>query len=190
MEFKQDKWIIEANNPGQYNYHFSFDFLPNEWFKTHVKLTTRESIELGKLSISTLHTYNYRLKNFFEFVNELEIDLQYFSDLNHSIIEQYIFFLLNKYKNSSSRSSAFSSLKHHILHGQFMEWEGFPLDSLYDGTELRMLQSEDTLKTMVLDDTSLKNIDNALKQYKKIVLIIMTLLCGHSLLLSDTLVSG
>ncbi|KXI64414.1 site-specific integrase [Bacillus cereus group sp. BfR-BA-01119] len=166
IDFESDKWIIPAR-ADMPDYVFRFDFLPNVWFNQTVKKTTLESFTIARLSVGTLHRYNYGLEMFFKFVDDCNICLRTFSDLTPIIIEQYISYLLLEVDKPSTRNGKMAALKHQIRHGQMLGWGKFPSIEIFDGTENRTLQTEDTLKTMVIDDCVMKQIDVALMKTKQ-----------------------
>ncbi|MEK4503963.1 tyrosine-type recombinase/integrase [Bacillus sp. FSL R12-0069] len=166
IDFESDKWVIPAREDIS-NYVFRFDFLPNDWFNQTVKKITLESLTIARLSEGTLHRYNYGLETFFIFADECNLTLKTFADITPMMIEQYISYLLLEVDKPSTRSVKMAALKHHIRHGQMLEWGDFPLIEIFDGTENRTLQTEDTLKTMVIDDRVMKQIDATLVKVKK-----------------------
>ena len=163
VDFKSDKWVIKSREDIS-DYIFKFSFLPSDWFKQTVKKVTLESLTIGKLSDGTLHRYNYGLETFFTFATESNFILNTFADITPLMVEQYVYYLLLEVNSPSTRSVKMAALKHHLKHGQILEWDGFPSINLFDGTEYRTLQSEDTLKSMVIDDRVMKQIDEALKK--------------------------
>lgn len=165
IDMKQDIWVLPSSDDLS-DFTFRFDLLPNEWFKETVKKITKESLTIGKLKTSTLHRYNYSLGLFFDFLETYDIVFDTFEDLTFDIIESFVHYLLVNVKKPSTRSVAIASLKHHIRHGQIFEWSNFPKYEVFDGTELRTLQTEDSLKSMLLDDSIMKSIDSALQQMK------------------------
>lgn len=163
IDMSKDEWIFPANDDLE-DYTFKFSYLPNEWFKKTVKHITKESLKIGRLKLSTLNRYNYALTRFFEFIKENNYELNDFSNVNFSVIEKYIHYLLFNVKNPSTRNLSIAALKHIIEFGQLFELEGFPFEDIFDGTEYRTLQSEDTLKSNLISDEVLLQIDNALDE--------------------------
>lgn len=157
----QDEWKFPANDDLS-DYVFHFSFLPNDWFKVSIKHITIELIKVGRLKISTLHRYNYALKKFFSFLDNKEYKLDDFSKIDRNIIEEFVNFLLNNYKSPATRQLAMTALKQFLEFGQIFELEGFPKTDLFDGTEYRALQTEDTLKSKLLADNEIEKIDAAL----------------------------
>jgi len=166
INFENDKWIVPSREDIS-DYVFKFDFLPNEWLKQTVKNITFESLTVQNISTGTLHRYNYGLATFFEFLSESSITIDTFAEITPKMVEQYIFHLLFNVNSPSTRTVKVAALKYHIKHGQILEWEGFPSIDVFDGTEYRTLQTEDILKTKVIDDRVLKQIDAALLKMKK-----------------------
>lgn len=161
LDMESDKWRLPSS-ADLADFTFSFDFLPNEWFKQTVKNITKDSITIGKLKLSTLHRYNYQLATFFKYVSDHNIVLKTFEDITFSIVEGFTFYLLDNVKKPQTRAVALASLKHHIKHGQIMEWVGFPKFEVFDNTEQRTLQTEDVLKSMLIDDDVMEQVDNSL----------------------------
>ena len=168
IDLKQDTWVLPSTADLS-DYTFRFDFLPNKWLNETIKKTTKESIVIGKIKISTLHRYNYSLQTFFAFLSETKIPFDTFEDLTYDVTESFVHYLLANVKMPSTRAVAFASLKHHVRHGQFLEWNHFPKSEVFDGTETRTLQTEDSLKSTLLDDTVMDSIDAALIQMKSIL---------------------
>lgn len=165
IDMKKDKWVLPSSDHLA-PYTFNFGFLPNEWFNETIKKITKENITIGRLKLSTLHRYNYSLEVFFDFLNGYDIVLESFEDISYEIIEGFVHFLLANVKSPSTRSVSVASLKHHIKHGQMFEWDGFPSFEIFDGTEQRTLQTEDTLKSMLIDDVIIDSIDSSLRKWK------------------------
>jgi site-specific recombinase XerD len=165
IDMNKDTWVFPTNDDLS-PYTFNFTFLSNEWFKETIKKITKECITSGKLKLSTLHRYNYSLKVFFEYLEAYNIILDTFEDITFSIVEGFLHYLLRNVKKPQTRSLAIASLKHYIRHGQLFEWEGFPSFEVFDGTENRTLQTEDSLKSMLIDDDVLDKIDSSLRQMK------------------------
>ncbi|WP_404359576.1 tyrosine-type recombinase/integrase [Cytobacillus firmus] len=165
IDIRKDKWILPSSSDLT-DYTFEFGYLPNEWFKETIKKITKENITIGRLKSSTLHRYNYSLKLFFEFIDNYDINLYTFKDVSYELIEGFVHYLLANVDSSSTRSVIMASLKHHIKHGQLFEWEGFPTYEVFDGTEQSTLQTEDILKSMLIDDVVMDSIDSSLRQWK------------------------
>lgn len=161
----KDKWILPASEDLA-DYTFEFGHLPNDWFKETVKRILRENITIGRMEISTLHRYHYSLNFFWEFIRIYNIELETFADITYELIEGFVHYLQANTNSPSTRGVAFASLKHHIRHGQLLEWDGFPTSEIFDGTEQRILQTEDTLKSMLIDDEVMESIDAALYKWK------------------------
>ena len=159
----KDIWILPAND-NLSDYMFNFEFLPNEWFKKTVKHITKDSIKIGRLKLSTLHRYNYSLEIFFRFLKENNYKFNDFSLITFEVVEEYVHYLLLTLNNSSTRAVSIAALKHIIEFGQRFEIDGFPNEDIFDGTEYRTLQSEDTLKSTLIPDDVLTQIDNALNE--------------------------
>ena len=162
IDISHNEWKLPSND-GLSDYIFKFRLLPNEWFRENLKYITYESIKIGKLKLSTLYRYNYSIQTFFQFLNEEGYRVNNFSELDFEAIERYIHFLLNNVKGSSTRTVNIAALKFYIEFGQIFELQGFPNTDLFDGTEYRALQTEDTLKSMLLADNEIEKIDAALE---------------------------
>jgi Site-specific recombinase XerD len=165
IDMNKDTWVFPASDDLS-PYTFRFDFLPNEWFKETIKKITKDAITIGRPKLSTLHRYNYSLVIFFEYLDGYGIVLDTFEDITFDIVEGFIHYLLANVKAPSTRAISVASLKHHIKHGQLFEWDGFPLYEVFDGTERRTLLTEDTLKSMLIDDNVMTSIDSSLRQIK------------------------
>lgn len=124
---------------------------------------TKENITIGRLKLSTLCRYNYSLDVFWEFLKDYNIELNTFENVSYELIEGFVHYLLANVNNPSTRSLSIASLKHHIKHGQLFEWDGLPLTEVFDGTEQRTLQTEETLKSMLIDDDVMDSIDTSLR---------------------------
>lgn len=159
----KDIWILPSND-NLPDYTFNFEFLPNEWFKKTLKHITKESIKIGRLKLSTLHRYNYSLERFFKFLKENNYEFSNFSDVNFTVIEEYVHYLLANFKSPSTRILSIAALKHIIEFGQLFEIAGFPNIDVFDGTEYRALQTEDTLKSTLISDDVLTQVDSALNE--------------------------
>jgi site-specific recombinase XerD len=165
VDMKSDTWVLPAGD-NLAPYTFNFGFLPNEWFKETVKKITKECMTIGRIKLSTLNRYNYSLVIFFQYLENYDIILDNFEGVTFDLVEGFLHYLLANIDSSSTRAVMFSSLKHHIKHGQIFEWEGFPSSEVFDGTETRTLQTEDTLKSMLIDDVVMNHIDSSLSQMK------------------------
>lgn len=163
IDEKNDTWRIHGDRKA-YPHIFKFDYLPNDWFKETIKQITLESIQIGKLSLSTIHRYNSALKEFFNFILESNNTLETFADISPKIAEEYLHYLLINVKENSTRAVKLVALKYYLRYGILLGWSDFPINELFDGTEYRIIQTEDTLKTMVIDDRVMKQIDIALNR--------------------------
>lgn len=163
LDMSKDVWTLPANEDLS-DFVFNFKFLPNEWFKKTVKHITKESIKIGRLRLSTLNRYNYSLERFFEFLKDNNYEFSDFSNVTFEIVEEYVHYLLVTVKSPSTRSVSIAALKHIIEFGQMFELAGFPNIDVFDGTEYRTLQNEDTLKSALISDDVLTQIDNALNE--------------------------
>ncbi|WP_077215213.1 tyrosine-type recombinase/integrase [Bacillus dakarensis] len=168
IDMKKDTWILPSSDD-LHDYSFVFEYLPNEWFKETIKKIAKENITIGRLKLSTLNRYNYSLMVFFDFLESYDIELATFKDISYELIEGFVHYLLANVDSPSTRSVIIASLKHHIKHGQMFEWEGFPAFEVFDGTEQRTLQTEDTLKSMLIDDVVMDSIDSSLRQWKSTI---------------------
>ena len=65
----------------------------------------------------------------------------------------------------NTRINRLKSLKHHIVVWENSGWEDLKL-TIFDGTEGKTLQSEDTLKMMIIDDLVMEQVDEALAKWK------------------------
>lgn len=165
--YHSDQWVFPAK---EYlpDYTFYFDYFPNEWFKKTVKRYVRECLDIGKPKVQTLNRYNYSLRYFFRFLQESGIEVKTFKDINRKTLEMYIMYLLNRVTSPSSRTVIVASLKHVIKHGQRFEWPGFPDMNLFDETEFRTVaQKEDALKSMIITDSVMNQIKEALPKLQK-----------------------
>lgn len=165
LDMKKDEWVLPSNE-NLPDYTFKFNFLPNDWFKKTIKQITIDNIKIGRLELSSLNRYNYSLVPFFEYLEAYDINLNTFADISFDIVEGFIHYMLLNIDKPQTRSVCLASLKHHIKHGQMFEWEGFPISDIFDGTERRTLQTEDSLKSGLIDDVAIKNIDKALIEMK------------------------
>ncbi|MDD1504567.1 tyrosine-type recombinase/integrase [Lysinibacillus sp. CNPSo 3705] len=163
LDMSKNIWILPANDDLA-DYIFNFEFLPNEWFKKTIKHITRESIKIGRLKLSTLNRYNYSLERFFKFLKDNNYEFSDFSSITFEIVEEYVHYLLATLKSPSTRAVSMAALKHIIEFGQLFEIAGFPNIDVFDGTEYRTLQNEDTLKSTLISDDVLTQIDNALNE--------------------------
>lgn len=117
---------------------------------------------MGKLSLGTITRYHQGIRSFFDFIDESQILLEKFADITPEIAEEYLFWLLFNFKAPSTRAAKVASLKHHLRFGVIMGMDGFPDTRVFDGTENRMLQTEDVLKSKVIDDRVMDLINSAL----------------------------
>lgn len=163
IDQKTDQWYVPYNK-NLAPLYFDFTVFPNEWFKRTIKDITLQSFKIGRLSVATLARYHQGIRSFFEFILELDIPLDTFADLTPEIAEEYLYWLLFKVKSPSTRAVRVASLKYHLKFGVLMDWDGFPSTQVFDGTEGRVLQNEDTLKSRVIDDRVMEQIEVALEE--------------------------
>lgn len=143
-------------------YAFYFDYFPNHGMKQTVKRYVRDCLMMQKPTLQTLYRYNYSLRHFFQFARESDIPMDTFADVNRAIVERFLLYLLSVIPAPSTRRVALASLKHLLRHGQRFEWADFPAINLVDGTEFRTVQTEDVLKSNVISDCVLDQIQQAL----------------------------
>ncbi|MEK4701774.1 tyrosine-type recombinase/integrase [Solibacillus sp. FSL R7-0668] len=160
LDIKSDYWSIDGKNE---MYNFSFDFIPEGYFRDTIKEITSKLLNMETKSVSTLHRYNYSLKAFFEFLKEEEIDIKTFEEIEYEMIELFVLYLLENKSSASTRSIVIAALKSILDHGTFFQMLGFPKHTIFDGTEFRMLKTQDTLKTKVIEDDHLAVIDKSLE---------------------------
>lgn len=165
FDINSDVWLIEEER-SSYPYAFDFSYLPNKWFNETLKKITLEHFQMDKLALSTLHRYNSGIKEFFNFIKKSSYNLETFADISPKIGEEYLHYLLMNISAKSTRSVKLASLKHYLNHGKVLGWSGFPTNKLFDGMEYQILQTEDTLKTMVIDDRVMKQIEIALDRMR------------------------
>lgn len=163
VDISKDEWKLPSND-GLADYKFNFNFLPNKWFNKIIKYITIESIKIGRLKLGTLHRYNYSIEKFFSFLKDNDYVLKDFSELTFSLVEEFIHYLLVKVKSPSTRTVSMAALKHFIEFGQLFKLEGFPTNDIFDGTEYRTLQNQDILKSELISDDILRQIDNTLNE--------------------------
>jgi len=143
-------------------YTFYFDYFPNHWMKQTGKRYVRDCLMMQKPTLQTLYRYNYSLRHFFQFARESDISMETFADVNRAVVDRFLLYLLSVIPAPSTRRVALASLKHLLRHGQRFEWAGFPAINLFDGTEFRTVQTEDVLKSHLIPDTLLEQIQQAL----------------------------
>ena len=165
VNVNSDVWLVEEERTS-YPYSFDFTYLPNKWFKETLKKITLEQFHIDKLALSTIQRYSTGIKEFFNFIQISNYTMETFADISPRIAEEYLHYLLINISAKSTRSVKLASLKHYLNHGRMLGWSGFPNNNLFDGMEYQILQTEDTLKTMVIDDRVIKQIDIALDRMR------------------------
>lgn len=161
VEFNNDVWLIEEDR-ASYPHTFEFGYLPNEWFKNTIKKITLENLHIGKRSLGTLQRYNAGIKIFFNFIEKTGYSLNTFADISPQIAEEYLHYLLTNVEAKSTRSLKLASLKYHLNHGRILGWSDFPINTLFDGTEYQIIRTDDNLKTMLIDDKVMEQIEVSL----------------------------
>lgn len=164
LNIEEDKWIIENKTSVGDSATFDFTYLPNDWFKKIQKEITIECITIGKPSLMTLYRYNYGLRRFFEFISQYGIELNTFADLTHQYSQMYLYHLKQLDISNSTMAISLSALKWLVLHGQNFEYEGFPINQVFDGDEYKAVKTEDILKTKYIPDSVMEQIEIALKK--------------------------
>lgn len=160
FDVKSDYWQIETENE---TYNFSFESIPEGFFRETLKKVTNNLLTMQTKSVSTLHRYNYSIKAFFEFLKDEEINIETFEEIEYEFIELFVLYLLENKKAASTRAVTVAALKCVLDHGTFFKMPGFPKHTIFDGTEFRMLKTQDTLKTKVIEDDYLEVIDKSLE---------------------------
>src|SRR5690606_36747762 len=102
-----------------------------------------------------------------------DINLNTFEDISYELIEGLVHYLLANVKSASTRSVIMASLKYHVKHGQLFDWDGFPAYEVFDGTEQRTLQSEDTLISMLIDAVVMDAIDSTPRTWKSTIELVL-----------------
>lgn len=167
---KTEKWVLPYESSLGDTMTFDFTYLPNRWFKKTLKEITIESITLGKPSIVTLNRYNYSLKHFFNFYDEMGLNLKTFEELTHQHTQMFVFYLQNQKLSNATRNVIMAALKWFVEYGQFFEYDGFPTKQVFDGEEYKALKTEDVLKTRYIPDTVMRQIEKALPKEKNTLL--------------------
>ncbi|MDS0939302.1 MULTISPECIES: tyrosine-type recombinase/integrase [Staphylococcus] len=170
LNIKEDKWVIEHKTSLGNIVTFDFTYLPNDWFKKVQKEITIECITIGRPSVATLNRYNYNLRRFFEFISQYGIELNTFEDLTHQYSQMYLYYLKQQDISNSTMAISLSALKWLVLHGQHLEYDGFPIKQVFDGDEYRAVKTEDMLKTKYISDNIMNQIEIALKKEEDIML--------------------
>ncbi|QPQ32301.1 tyrosine-type recombinase/integrase [Lysinibacillus sp. JNUCC 51] len=160
IDIKTDYWSIDSSGK---KFNFSFEFIPDGYFRDTIKEITYKTLTIGNKAVSTQHRYNYFLKHFFNFLEETKVEIKTFEDFDYELAELFVFYLLDSGKAASTRAVCVAAIKNILDYGVFFKTPGFPRHTVFDGTEFRLLQTQDTLKTMVIDDDELEKIDNVLK---------------------------
>ncbi|MBM7567925.1 tyrosine-type recombinase/integrase [Paenibacillus sacheonensis] len=162
VNIKENVWKIDhVSSRGKY-LTFYFDYLPNYWFKNVHKQATIECFTKQNPKVDTLHRYNYSLKHFFNFLSEANKSIKNYSEVNNNTIQDYITYLKQKGMSNSTANVCMASLKWIIYHGQRFEYEEFPKSEVFDGDEFQALRVDDFLKTKIISDQVLKQIESAL----------------------------
>lgn len=170
LNIKNDIWIIEHKSSVGDKVTFDFTYLPNEWFKKVQKEITIECIRVGKPSLMTLNRYNYGLRRFFDFISQFGIELNTFEDFTYQYSQMYLYYLKQQYISNSTNAISLSALKWLILHGQYFEYDGFPIEQVFDGDEYKAVKTEDMLKTKYISDEIMNQIEIALKKEEDLML--------------------
>lgn len=89
---------------------------------------------------------------FFEFISQYGIELNTFEDLTHQYSQMYLYYLKQQDISNSTMAISLSALKWLVLHGQHLEYDGFPIKQVFDGDEYRAVKTEDMLKTKYISD--------------------------------------
>lgn len=160
IDIKTDYWQIDSSGT---KYNFSFDFIPDGYFRETIKEITYKILTIGNTTVATQHRYNYSLKHFFNFLEGVKGDIKTFEDINYELAELFVFHLLENGIAASTRAVCVAAVKNILDYGVFFKAPGFPRHTVFDGTEFRLLQTQDTLKTMVIEDDELEKLDNVLK---------------------------
>ena len=102
----------------------------------------------------------------FEFISQYGIELNTFEDLTHQYSQMYLYYLKQQDISNSTMAISLSALKWLVLHGQHLEYDGFPIKQVFDGDEYRAVKTEDMLKTKYISDNIMNQIEIALKKKK------------------------
>jgi integrase/recombinase XerD len=156
IDIKSDYWQVEG-------YNFNFDYLPEGFFRDNVKKITNNLLTMKTKTVGTLHRYTYSLQAFFNYLKDEEIDIETFEEIEYEIVELFVLYLLEHQAAASTRAITIAALKNILDHGTFFGMPGFPKHTIFDGTEFRMLKTQDQLKTKVIEDHHLAMIDKSLE---------------------------
>lgn len=170
IDINSDKWVIDYSTSVSNSLTFDFTYLPNKWFKKIHKQITIECLSLKKPRIETLYRYNYSLKHFFNFITQYKLELRKYDDLTHHHTKMFLYYLKQQELANSTRYGAIAALKWVVEHGQIFEYEGFPNKPIFDGDEYQAVKVEDMLKTKYISDKVMKQIEDALKKEKDLIL--------------------
>lgn len=64
----------------------------------------------------------------------------------------YLYYLKQQYISNSTNLISLSALKWLVLHGQYFEYDGFPIEQVFDGDEYKAIKTEDMLKTKYISE--------------------------------------
>lgn len=169
IDFNQDIWTIQNDNNHHSDFVFYFEKCPNDWFKNTVKSIVQDSLSMKKSKTATIHRYNVSLHKFYEFLEDYNLDFNTLEPLTNNHIEMFIFYLQQQGISKSTTSTALSSLKWLIKHGRRFNYDGFPKHEVFSGEEFKMLKIEDTLKSKVIPQKVILQIEQALKHEENIL---------------------
>lgn len=170
IDKQADRWVINYDSSLGKKIYIDFTYLPNNWFKQTQKEIFIECLTIGQIEFTTIYTYHNKLKRFFEFIHEYGINLNTFADFTYQHAQMYIGYLKQQGLSNSTMGGDISALKWIVLHGQNFEYDGFPLDQVFDGDEYRAVRVEDALKTKYIPDEVMEQIKRALRNEKNLML--------------------
>lgn len=159
IDIKSDYWQIDSSGT---KYNFSFDFIPDGYFRETIKKITYNILTIGNTTVATQNRYNYSLKHFFDFLEGVKVEVKTFEDIDYELAELFVFYLLDSGIAASTRAVCVAAVKNILDYGVFFKAPGFPRHTVFDGTEFRLLQTQDTLKSMIIEDDELEKVDNVL----------------------------
>lgn len=165
-----DSWTVILQDEKSERLTFEFGFYPNKWFVDAHKSYLEIEFSLANVKFETIQRYHYSLKHFYSFLEESNIQLFDFSDLDYNHIRLLLHYLKQGELSNSTQNLVIAALKRLISIGRSFEEPGFPTTEIFDGRESRALRVQEEYTTEYIPDSVMKDIEDALKVEENILL--------------------
>lgn len=153
IRFEDNIWVIPLDNKTYWDkFKIDFEEVKNATLRNECKKLVREILKHDTVKTGSLLTYWGKFKNYFlPFIDKMNRDINYFSDITKEDIDVYIFHLKALDLSPSSKSTTIASLKSFINTGIEMRLPNYPSIYIFPDSTADIFGVDDVLYTKYLE---------------------------------------